>query len=485
MSQLMQSRMRDNGCQSFWHCLAAEVRRIACCAPALPVALLVILLLSAGVGRAQTPITYETTPRDTLGETMWTIDLSGPMTPSQDGTKFLVVNAADAMFYVVDVATGTHRKITSAPQVINREGPNFTASSFNVDSDLRWLFFSRRYRPFPDAPYNNHMIAIVDLIADSVVYTVDSAGIPMSAISSKHQRGVHPGKLYELPTYKELATFQNELQSTWWFDDAHGLLYRSRNVGVDEYDAVTGRFIRSHGPFWNAEATVARRAPGSPWLYVVTTRMRDGYAPYVVAIHTETKEQRYFDAFAGSRQNIVRFTDESIQQLALDDGRLIICGNVGVRYPVWMFDAEGARSTAICDASFRIFGETLGLPTYVSATSGTCIHNEPKVGDETPWVIRHRRLVPRASVSVAGDTGLVIPSWFRQWPDRIAVVMPAGTVDECVVVGSDGREALRVPQGRLQASPIELPTLGLASGMYICRVRTAGEWRSQSFMVVK
>ena len=109
MSQLMQFRLRDNGCQSFGHCLAAEVCRIACCTPALPVALLVILMLGVGVGRAQTPITYETTLRDTLGETLWTIDLSGPMTPSLDGTKFLVVNSADAMFYVVDVATGTHR----------------------------------------------------------------------------------------------------------------------------------------------------------------------------------------------------------------------------------------------------------------------------------------------------------------------------------------------------------------------------------------
>jgi len=450
------------------------------------VALLVILLLSAGVGRAQTPITYETTPRDTLGETLWTIDLSGPMTPSQDGTKFLVVNAADAMFYVVDVATGTHRKITSAPQVINREGPNFTASSFNVDSDLRWLFFSRRYRPFPDAPYNNHMIAIVDLIADSVVYTVDSAGIPMSAISSKHQRGVHPGKLYELPTYKELATFQNELQSTWWFDDAHGLLYRSRNVGVDEYDAVTGRFIRSHGPFWNAEATVARRAPGSPWLYVVTTRMRDGYAPYVVAIHTETKEQRYFDAFAGSRQS---WLDPVLfgYWVGLVNDKLALGMSTGGRPPIltWVIDAERAFSRAQLEASFLWRGEVVGRSYFVPNDEMRFVHGEPSNGGFGPTVTRHRRLVPRASVSVGGDTGLVIPSWFRQWPDRIAVVMPAGTVDECVVVGSDGREALRVPQGRLQASPIELPTLGLASGMYVCRVRTAGEWRSQSFMVVK
>jgi hypothetical protein len=450
----------------------------------MPLALLVALMLSVALGRAQTPITYETTPRDTLGETLWTIDLAGPMTPSLDGTKFLVVNSADAMFYVVDVATGAHRKITSAPQVVNTGGSNFVTTIYDSDSHVRWLWVYQNKAIPGQVAAMSHESSLIDLAADTIVHRIDSAGIMSTAISARHGRLMDNRSLVELPSMRIIATY-DDAPATHWFDDAHGVLYRSRDVGVDEYDAVTGRWIRSHGPFWNAEATVARRAPGSPWLYVVTTRMRDGYAPYVVAIHTETKEQRYFDAFAGSRQRSVRFTDGSIQKLALDNERLIVCGNVGVRYPVWMFDAEGARATALCDASFRIFGRTLGLPTYVSATERTCIHNEPKVGDETPWVIRHRRLVPRAGVSVAGDTGMVIPSWFRQWPDHIAVVMPAGTVDECVIVGAEGREALRVPQGRLQASPIELPTSGLASGMYVCRVRTGSAWRSQSFMVVK
>ncbi len=485
MSQLMQCRLRDNGCQSFWQCLAAEVCRIVCCVPALPVALVVILMLSVGVGRAQTPIAYETTPRDTLGETLWTIDVSGPMTPSLDGTKFLVVNSADAMFYVVDVATGSHRKIASAPRVVNAGGSNFVTTIYDSDSDMRWLWVYQNKAIPGQVATTSHESSLVDLAADTIVHRIDSAGIMSTAISSRHRRLMDNRSLVELPSMRIIATY-DDAPATHWFDDAHGLLYRSRNVGVDEYDAVTGRFIRSHGPFWNAEATVARRAPGSPWLYVVTTRMRDGYAPYVVAIHTETKEQRYFDAFAGSRQSLLDPTTRPYW-LGLSDNRLLL-GMAAGNKPIltWVIDADQAHSRAHLDVGFPSGGERKWWMNYfVPADAERFIHAEHSIGDSGPKVTRHRRLVPRASVSVAGDTGLVIPSWFRQWPDRIAVVMPAGTVDECVIVGSDGREAVRVPQGRLQASPIELPTLGLASGMYICRVRTAGEWRSQSFMVVK
>ncbi len=478
MSQLMHSRLRDNGCQSFWHRLGAKVCRIVCFVPALPVALLVILMLGVGVGRAQTPITYETTPRDTLGETLWTIDLSGPMTPSLDGTKFLVVNSADGLCYIVDVASGSFRRL-------NAIGP---MSIYVPSSDLQYLAVNIRRRN-----ENNEFVrktSIIDMEADSIVLELpEHPTVAMWTVSKAYERLQLGNAILNIRTGDTVAVLPPAVESPCWFDDAHGLLYRSRNVGVDEYDAVTGRFIRSHGPFWNAEATVARRAPGSPWLYVVTTRMRDGYAPYVVAIHTETKEQRYFDAFAGSGMSQLGISFDMIESaytVLFSGDRLIVGGRYySKQFPVWLFDADRGVCRTLLMPQFKLLGETAALPCLFTPDLSACTHNEATNNGEGPELLRHRRVVPRPSVSVGGDTGLVIPSWFRQWPDRIAVVMPAGTVDECVVVGSDGREAVRVPQGRLQASPIELPTLGLASGMYVCRVRTAGEWRSQSFMVVK
>lgn len=300
MSHVMTSRARDNSRHSLQHHRAAEVRCIARWPPAMPVVLLVTFLVCAAVGRAQTPVTYETTPRDTLGETIWTIDLAGPMTASLDGSQFLVVNDADKMFYVVDVATGTYRKISSAPPVAH-------LTSYVVSNDFGLIAVATAYRN--DQQKSVRRLEIIDLSADVSNQIAQALPIGyLAAISAVASRAVHGTALLDTQTGDTVTSFGLDYEARCWFDDAHGVLYRSLSNVVEEYDAVTGRFIRWHGSFGNAAATVARRAPGSPWLYVVTTRMDDSnphrrHYPYVVAIHTETGEKRFFTAFAGDRQS--------------------------------------------------------------------------------------------------------------------------------------------------------------------------------------
>lgn len=480
MSHVIMSRYRDNSWQWFSHRIAAEVCRIVLLAPALPAALLAALLLSVAVGRAQTPITYDTVARDTLGETLWTIDLSGPMTPSLDGTKFLVVNNKDNMFYVVDVATGAYRKITSIPQTTS------TVPSYNVDAELRWLLCSRKYRPAPDNPISTNQLSIIDIDADTVVFHVDSGGHPLSRTSSKYRRGVDIDRLFEIPSYREIARFPDVQNSRWWFDDAHGVLYQSGPMSVVEYDAVTGAQLRAFGPYFGVKSTVARRAPGSPWLYVVTTEVDDDQVPYVIAYHVETGEKRFFNAFAGSKQVDLRYTSSVTgYNVGLSDGKLVLgIGTVTKPIRTWIIDADAAHSYAHVDVAFRWRGEVTRRPYFVPRDVKLFVHGEP-TEDGRNEVTRLRRLVPRASVSASGDEGVVIPSWFRQWPDRIAVVVPVGTADEVVVVSVGGAEVLRLGRERLQATPVDITTTSLASGAYVCRLRMGEQWLSQTFVVTR
>lgn len=437
------------------------------CSWALLVTTLVVTIgLFVVPTRAQTPITYDLTASETLGDTLWTIPIGGPMNPSMDGRRFLLRHS-DGLFYMVDQATGAYRQVTSAFRYKEEESRNFVFTRVVTDEALTRLFLTVKAEG-PDY-VNASRTLVIDLEADTIIMDTNTSMITIRHISPVLGRAADYYNVWEFPSMKRVQQTTNPEGSIPWFDDAHGILYRATKYGVQACDPNTGQIVRSYGVAHNEESIV-RRPPGSSWIYLITQRVVEGEMNYVIAFHAETGEKRIFQAFAMEDQVAVKAVEGHAIGFA---GQKLVMGariDFSRPNPVWLFDAEAGHSELLIDPPLS--------PRYIIAPSlGSYTHSSNVTGEDgiLRHLTRHRRLVPIGTTS-SGDpnegTGGVqtFPVWLRQTDGELVVTVPPGrTATALTVVTVDGRTVVERRGAELTPETV-VSIASWPAGTYLCRL---------------